>query len=192
MLKRNNIIYIMIKKLCFINIESNGEHTITENVSKKNLYGFAQMLSFKYVIGYFIKDKFIKEIEMTEIVKPEYIYINDEVSQKTGITNEYANENGINIETILLKFKENIKKVSIIVGHNIDKQIKTLLSEYIRYNINIDLSNYVIVDTYNFNNNYNCISLYDLGNKMKIDNNNILDLLVNIFIKLYNKLTILT
>ena len=182
----------MIKKLCFINIESNGEHTITENVSKKNLYGFAQMLSFKYVIGYFIKDKFIKEIEMTEIVKPEYIYINDEVSQKTGITNEYANENGINIETILLKFKENIKKVSIIVGHNIDKQIKTLLSEYIRYNINIDLSNYVIVDTYNFNNNYNCISLYDLGNKMKIDNNNILDLLVNIFIKLYNKLTILT
>jgi hypothetical protein len=42
------------KKICFMYTDTNGLHELNEDVSKKNLFGFARLVSLNYEIEYFV------------------------------------------------------------------------------------------------------------------------------------------
>lgn len=177
----------MNKQICYIYTEINGLHQTEDIVSKKNLYCFARMVCLNYEIGYFKNNEFIQEKKVRHIVKPRCMLITDETIKFYGITQEKANETGVDIEIILKQFKEDIKKVDIIVSHNIDFHLRTILAEAVKYNFLIEFKNYIIIDTINFYHNYGYIKLKELANKLKVEENNNLDMIKNSFIKLYLK-----
>ena len=88
---------------------------------------------------------------------------------------------------VINQFKKDIKNVDVIVSHNIDFHLKTLIAESVKYNIPIDFSNYLIIDTISFYHEYGYIKLKDLFEKLnlkkkKCDN---LEMIKLVFLKLY-------
>jgi DNA polymerase III epsilon subunit-like protein len=147
------------------------------------------MVCLNYEIGYFNNNEFIQEKKVRHIVKPRCMLITDETIKYHGITQQTANETGIDIEIILKNFKEDLKSVDVIVSHNIDFHLRTILAEAVKYNFMIELKNYIIIDTISFYHNYGYLKLADLANKLKIkitENNN-LELIKYVFLKLYVK-----
>jgi DNA polymerase III epsilon subunit-like protein len=180
----------MHKRICFIHTDTNGLHKYQGEVSKKKLYAFARLVVLNYDIGYIKDNKYYEEINENIIIKPNCMIINEDTIKFHGITNEIANDKGTDINDVLDNFKNDLKNVNVIVGHNIDFHLKTLLSEYVRYNINIDLSKYLIIDTISFYHNFGFLKLKDLAHKLLIkdinDKNN-LELIRETFFKLYSK-----
>lgn len=184
----------MSKRICTLYTETTGLHQTNQVVNKKILYKFARMVVLNYEIGYYqdnAKQQFISEKKVRHIVKPRAMYIPLDTVQYHGITQEIANESGTEIEIIIEEFKNDIKNVDVIVSHNVDFHLKTILAEIVRYNIMIDLSKYIIIDTVNFFHKYGYIKLKDLALKLniKISSNNInnVDLIKNVFLKLYEQ-----
>jgi DNA polymerase-3 subunit alpha len=139
----------MPKKICIIYTETNGLHKTNENVSKKNLYAFARLVVINYIIGYRNQNKeFVTELNIRKIIKPRCMNITN--IDFHGITNEIAFNDGYEIEDVLNEFNDNIKDINIIISHNIDFHLKTLLSEYVRYNIKINITNKILIDTISF------------------------------------------
>jgi len=75
------------------------------------------------------------------IVKPEGFEIPKESSDVHGITNEKANEQGCDLKSLLKIFANEIIKADIIVGHNINFDIKVMDAEFIRNKIPVRLKN---------------------------------------------------
>ena len=150
------------------------------------------MVVLNYEIGYINNKQFILLKKVRNIVKPKYMYIPKDSIQFHHITQEYAINNGKEIDIIFNEFKTDNKDTSIIVSHNIDFHIKTILSEAVRYNIVLDFTKYIIIDTISFYHNYGFIKLKDLFEKLKIKNedNEEYDntsLIKFVFFKLYSK-----
>lgn len=179
----------MYKRICFIYTETNGLHHSNKDVIKKELYNYARMVSLNYIIGYVKDNVFIEEMKVRTIVRPRSMYIPKETEQYHGITQEYALENGTNPDDIIKKFKNDIMNVNIIISHNVDFHFRTILAEAVRYNIVLDLSPYVIIDTINFYHMDNYIKLKDLSTKLKIKNSSdeTIEIIKNVFFKLYKK-----
>ena len=182
----------MQKQICFIYTETNGLHQTNEDVSKKILYNFARMVTLNYEIGYVQGKEYIIEKKVRIVVKPRCMHIPDETIQYHGITMEYAEANGTDPAEIIKTFKEDIKNVQVIVSHNVDFHLKTIIAEAVRYNILIDLSNHIVIDTISFYHSYGYMKLKDLATKLKIkdipdetDKNT--ELIRNVFLKLYIK-----
>lgn len=141
----------MSRKICIIYTETNGLHTSNDTVIKKNLYSFARLVVLNYEIGYRKENKeFIIEKKVRKIIKPRSMFITNESIAIHGITNEIAEKDGIEIEDVLNEFINDTKDVSVIVSHNIDFHLKTILAEYVRYNIKYTFSNKIIIDTISF------------------------------------------
>jgi DNA polymerase III epsilon subunit-like protein len=179
----------MSKKICILYTETNGLHETKEPVSKKNLYAFARLVVLNYEIVIFEKDKFITKKFIRNIIKPRCMFISEESTQIHGITNEYATNNGIDIEIVLNNFLKDIQDVSFIVSHNLEFHLNTLLSEYVRYNIYINIKNYILLDTISFFHKepyLKLVSLYNhlYGKKKKSEITNI-QMIKEIFLKLY-------
>ena len=181
----------MPKKICFLYTETNGLHKSNENVCKKKLYNYARLVVLNYEIGYVEDNNYIIEKEIRHIIKPNCMHIPEETIKIHGITNEIALKEGIEIEKVITTFIKDIKNVDIIVSHNIDFHLKTIISEIIRYNIIItkDFNKFTIIDTINFYHEYNLPKLKDLSNKLKIKNINLstIELIRTVFFKLYSK-----
>lgn len=180
----------MDKQICFLYTETNGLHQTNEEISKKNLFCFARLVTINYIIGYYKDSKFVQVKKIRQIVKPRCMIIPPETTKYHGITQEIAVKHGSEIEEILTTFKTNLKPVDIIISHNIDFHLKTILSEGIKYNIAFDFNNKIIIDTISFYHNYGFLKLKDLANKLKITdicktNENNVELIKNIFLKLY-------
>jgi DNA polymerase III epsilon subunit-like protein len=182
----------MHKKICFIYTETTGLHQVNENVSKKKIFGYARMVVLNYEIGY-VKDKeFIQEKSERQIVKPRCMFIPQETVKFHGITQEIANKKGEDPELIINQFKNELKTVDIIVSHNVDFHIRTILAEAVRYNINIDFSKFIIIDTISFFHSFGFIKLRNLAANLGIKeipetNEFNIELIKNVFFKLYNK-----
>ena len=131
----------MQKKICFIHTGTNGLHKNNVDLNKKNLYCFSRLVVLNYEIGYVENKKYKELINEKIIIKPNCMYIYENTIPYHGITQEEAIDNGTDINSVLEKFKNDIKDVNVIVGHNIDFHLKTILGEYLRYNININLYN---------------------------------------------------
>jgi len=158
-------------------------------VSKKNLYCYARLVVLNYEIGYVENNKYYQEIKKKLIVKPHCINISNS-TEYHGITQEYALNNGINCDKIIEEFKNDIKDVNVLVSHNIDFHLKTLLAEIVRYNIPFSLTSYIIIDTISFYHNYDYPKLKDLAVKLtvkNIDDKDNLELIRDVFFKLYHK-----
>ena len=180
----------MQKRLCFIYTETTGLHKTNSCVTKKELFKYARMVTLNYEIGYFNsnnKDRqFIIENKVRTIVRPRCMVIPKETEQYHNISQEIAMKEGTDPDIVISKLKKDLEKVDIIVSHSVDFHLRTILAEAVRYNINLDLSKFMIIDIMNFNENYT--KLKDLATMLKVD---ILlpsiDLIKNVFIKLYRK-----
>jgi DNA polymerase III epsilon subunit-like protein len=184
----------MHKRLCFIYTETTGLHKTNNNVIKKELFKYARMVTMNYIIGYYkdMKD-FVCEKKVRTIVQPRCMFIPKETEIFHNITQEIAIKEGIDPDIIIKTFKKDIEKVDIIVSHNVDFHLKTILSEAVRYNINLDLSKYIVIDTINFTPNtmqaQEYVKLKDLAIRLKIKNEDYsnLELIREVFTKLYKK-----
>lgn len=67
------------------------------------------------------------------IIKPTFS-ISPESTAIHGITNQYADEHGIDLNTVLDKFYESLKKAHAICAHNIDFDSNIMKSEFFRAN----------------------------------------------------------
>jgi DNA polymerase III epsilon subunit-like protein len=185
----NNLMY---KRICFLYTETTGLHQVNESVSKKKLFGFARMVTLNYEIGY-VKDKeFIQEKMVKQIVKPRCMFIPKETVEFHGITQEIANQKGVDPEVVISQLKDELKTVDIIVSHNVDFHLRTILAEAVRYNINLDFSKFLIIDTINFSHDYGFVKLKELAGKVGIKNipttnESNVELIRDVFFKLYTK-----
>ena len=183
----------MHKKICFLSTATNGLHQTKMDVCKKKLYSFARLVQINYEIGYIENYEYISEKKVSTICKPRCMNITKDVSKINGITLSKAEKKGIDPEIVVTNFINDIKNVDIIVGHSIDFHLKTVLAEIVRYNIFIDMSKYIIIDTISFYHSYGYIKLEDLATKLKITSDDTqeeydkLDLIIIVFIKLYKK-----
>jgi DNA polymerase-3 subunit alpha len=185
----------MQKRLCFIYTETTGLHKTNSCVTKKELFKYARMVALNYEIGYFNsnnKDRqFIIENKVRTIVRPRCMIIPKETEQYHNISQEMAMKEGTDPEIVISKLKKDLEKVDIIVSHSVDFHLRTILAEAVRYNINLDLSKFMIIDTMNFNISgpyENYIKLKDLATMLKVDSLlPSIDLIKNVFIKLYRK-----
>jgi DNA polymerase III epsilon subunit-like protein len=136
--------------ICFLYTETNNLHEINENVTKKNLFGFARLVCLNYEIGYIENNKFVSIINKKIIVKPRCMFISEQSIHIHKITNEIALEKGLEIEDVLLTFLNDIKNVNIIISHNIIFHLRTIQAELIRYNFFFNFKKYIIIDTISF------------------------------------------
>ena len=122
------------------------------------------------------------------IIKPRACYISKEITKINGITNEIANANGIDPEIVLNEFKKDIKNVDIIINHNIDFHLKTIIAESVRFNISIDFNKYIIIDIMLFNKTNTFYKLSDLIKKyLKKSKDNTLTQIKKIFFQQYQE-----
>jgi DNA polymerase III epsilon subunit-like protein len=182
----------MSKRLCFVYTETNGLHNYNGEVNKKKLYCYARLVSLNYEIGVFKNNQFHLEKKVKQIVRPRCMVIPQETVEYHGITQEYANANGIDPEQVITTFKADIKNVDIIITHNVDFHLKTILAEALKYNIAIDFNNYVIIDTISFYHSYGFLKLKELAMKLHIkdikeSNDSNVELIASVFFKLYVK-----
>ncbi len=177
----------MSKKICFIYTDTNGLHSTDENVSKKNLYNFARMISIYYSIGTFDNTNYIESKNINSILKPDTINFDKTALKIHKITLEEAMSKGINNIDVITQLKNDIKDVDIIVSHNLAFHLKTIQVECFRTAITIDFSKFILIDTISFGHSYNYPKLVDLIKKLKIKNTNLnhLEQIRNVFVKLY-------
>ena len=183
----------MNKKICFLYTETNGLHQTTEDITKKNLFQFARLVVLNYEIGTIINDEYVLDKKIRYIIKPRSMIIPEETIQFHGITQEKAINKGTDPEEVLNIFKIDLKQVDILVSHNVDFHLKTILAESLKYNISIDFNTIIIVDTISFNHSFGFIKLKELAQKLKINeisenNKKNVELIRNVFFKLYSKL----
>jgi DNA polymerase III epsilon subunit-like protein len=117
------------------------------------------------------------------------MHITDDISKINNISLSKCSKKGIDPEIVISTFINDIKDVDIIVGHSVDFHLKAILGEVVRYNILVDMSKYLIIDTISFYHDYGYIKLEELAIKLKIntDNYDKLDLIIISFFKLYKK-----
>jgi DNA polymerase III epsilon subunit-like protein len=138
------------RNICIIYTETNGLHSTHDDVVKKNLYSIARLVVLNYEIGYRENNKFISTKKVRSLIKPRCMNISEESFKIHGITMEEAEKEGLEIESVLKTFYKDLADVSIIISHNIEFHMKTLIGESVRYNIIFTFKNFIIIDTISF------------------------------------------
>ena len=163
------------KRLCFLYTQTTHDsHQTDDDITKKNLFCFARPISINYIIGHIKNNEFVLENKVMQTCSPRCLNI--------------PPNNGIDSEIIIQELKNNIKNVDIIISHNVNFHIKTIIAEALKYNIMIDFNKHVIVDTINFYHKYGPLELKDLATKCKIPyEDDYLKVIQNVFFKLYSK-----
>lgn len=156
----------MEKYICFIHLDILNKHTTTDSVTKKNLYNFARMISLSYDIYSYKDNKYKLITQVRSYVKPQWIILPDNFNNTIEINNLKETP----IYEILTKFKADINNVNIIIGYNIDDQLKSLFAEILRYNVLIGLYNNLIIDINTFSHSYTSCDIYDLYKYIFADN----------------------
>ena len=183
----------MSKKVCIIHTETTGLHELRdEKVYKKNLYGFARMVSFSWIIATRDNDdKFTIIKKQKFIIKPRCLQIPDEIVQFHGISQEIAEKKGTEIEEVLDLFKTDLVGVSVIVSHSLDFHLKTVQAELVRYNKAMNFNKYILIDLNSFEHNIIPTTLQNLCqkliNKDLKDKVLVTDYICELFFKLYNE-----
>ena len=181
----------MVKKVCFIHTETTGLHEYqNEKIYKKNLYGFARLVSLSWIIATRNKEsEYIIEKKEKFIIKPRCMHIPEDTIQYHGISQEIALKTGTEIEDVLDKFLIDIKDVQIIVSHSLEFHLKTVLGEIIRYNKIIHLDKYILIDINSFNHKITPSTLSNISQvylkKKLVDKSIVIDLICDLFFKFY-------
>lgn len=137
------------------------------------------------------KENLYLKKKVNQIIKPRCMYIGEDSFAIHKISQQDAEEKGIDPEIVVNEFKNDIKKVQYIVSHNVEFHLNTVIAEATRYNIMIDFNKYVIIDTMSWKDNDSYIKLKTLCKKFytkdEINKLNNLELIKNIFFKQYNE-----
>lgn len=183
----------MPKKICFLYTETNGLHQLNEDVSKKNIFSFARLVSLNYVIGYRKDGKFVEEKKVRKILTPKCINFKEDAIKFHGITQDKAESDGIDSKIIMRNLNDDLRNVQIIVSHNLPFHIRALQVECFRTCTYINFDNFILIDTIDFYHKYGYLKLTDLVNKLfgkKYDKKKPkynTTLIRKIFIELYNQ-----
>jgi DNA polymerase III epsilon subunit-like protein len=181
----------MHKHICFLYTETTGLHQTNEAITKKNLFNFARLVILNYELGYYKDGVYIQEKKVRTLIKPVCFKIPEETTQYHGITQKYANKKGENLEETIMTFKNDLKNIDVIISHNIDFHLKTVLAEALKCNIQLDFNNFIIIDTISFYHKYEFIKLINLAQKLSIknifDDTPKIDIIRDVFLKLYKK-----
>ena len=108
-------------------------------INKNTISGWPSIVQFSYVIYDTQNNQIVKEFD--RIIKVyTNVVISDECIKIHGITNEMSSAQGVIIQTVLLEFFTDVSSADLIVGHNIDFDIKMIKSELFRltYHDNTD------------------------------------------------------
>lgn len=182
----------MSKKVCIIHTETTGLHEFRDDkVYKKNLFGFARLVSFSWIIATRTNDSNYK-VEKKEkyIIKPRCLNIPKEIVQFHGISQEIAMKKGTEVEDVLDKFRNDISDVSIIVSHSLDFHLKAVQAELVRYNKAMNFNKYLLIDINSFEHKITPTTLQNLSlkllNKKVEDKAIIVDIVCELFFKLYD------
>ena len=130
----------MSKIICFLYTDTNGLHDTNDDVSKKNMYKFARLIALYYSIGYMENGKYVEIKKVKHILKPKCIVFNPEAQHFHGITMEKAIEKGVDNMKVISELRDDLKKVKVIVSHNLPFHIKTIQTECFRTCININFT----------------------------------------------------
>lgn len=173
-----------MKNICFIWTIANGEHQTSDDVNKKHLYEFARLVKFDYIFGSWDNDNF-------KIIKSgNYIIDNryrvDFFGSVPLIVYELDKfENKITCDKFIVEFNKILDTTNIIVVHDAKQHLRTVLGESVRANIPLRYNTKLLIDTISFKHNLDKPTIYDLAKKLKTEDLNEIDMLKNIFIKLY-------
>ena len=180
------------KKVCIIHTETTGLHEFRDDkVYKKNLFGFARLVSFSWIIASRTSNSEYK-VEKKEkyIIKPRCLNIPKEIVQFHGISQEIAMKKGTEIEEVLTKFANDISTVSVIVSHSLDFHLKAVQAELVRYNRAINFNKYLLIDINSFDHKITPTTLQNLSQKLlnkKIEDKAVItDIICELFFKLYD------
>ena len=176
------------RKFCILYTETNGLHETSDDVCKKNLFEFARLVSLNYEIGYRENNKFICTKKVRSIIKPRCMNISEESIKIHNINMEKAYKEGIEIELALDNFLKDLSDVSIIISHNIEFHLKTIIAEFVRYNKPFNFNNFILIDTINFYHNFSYPKLKNLFESLIKKNKEIsnIEMIKQCFLKLYN------
>lgn len=179
----------MTKKICFVYTETTGLHKTNDIVSKKYIYNYARMVTLNYMIGTYENKMFIPTKNERIVIKPRCMFIPKETEKFHGISQMLALDKGVDPKVVIEQLKKELVGVDVIVSHNVDFHFKTILAEAVRYNINLDLSKYTIIDTISFFHTYGFIKLRDLAMNLKINDipDKNVEIIKDVFFKLYEK-----
>lgn len=180
------------KKVCIIHTETTGLHEFRDDkVYKKNLFGFARLVSFSWIIASRTTGTNYK-VEKKEkfIIKPRCLNIPNEIVQFHGISQEIAMKKGTEVEEVLAKFTSDISDVGVIVSHSLDFHLKAVQAELVRYNRAINFNKYLLIDVNSFEHKITPTTLQNLSqkllNKKVEDKATIVDIVCELFFKLYD------
>jgi hypothetical protein len=95
-------------------------------------------------------------------------------------------EDGEDNEEIMTQFKSDLRNVNVIVSHNLPFYLKSIQMECFRTCKNIDFSKYILIDTISFQHKLDFPKLNVLAEHLSIKKNNQLDIMKDIFYKLYS------
>jgi DNA polymerase III epsilon subunit-like protein len=181
----------MTKRICIIHTETTGLHEFKdEKVYKKNLFGYARLVAFDWIIVNKEKDTDYK-IEKKEkfIIKPRCLNIPEEIVQFHGISQQIAIKKGKEIEDVLYKFQNDLNNIDVIVSHSLEFHLKAVQAELVRYNKPIDFNKFLLIDLNSFDHKIIPTTLPNLSlkllNKKLEDKSLVLDTICELFFKLY-------
>ena len=184
-----------MKNILFLKIETNGlPKGKVKEVKKDNLNCWPKVISIYYKIGHYNKET--KKIDIIyscySIVKVDFA-INKYAQRVHQITDEMIQNEGIEIKSILNQLNNDIQKYNIqfIIGHNINFDYNIIHSEFFKNEIEFKNENMKLIDTINFNHDYEYPKLEELFEKLygrKFKKSHPRKSLINIVIKCFEKL----
>ena len=100
-------------------------------ISPDTLNLWPYIVQFSFVI-YDTEENDIVETSDNIVKVKEGVNIPEESTQFHGITNAISQEKGINLESILQNFFNNLKNIDILIGHNVSFDINMVKVELLR------------------------------------------------------------
>lgn len=158
----------MPKLITFITTETNGLHEdkASDMVVKKNLYKYANMVKLVYHQGTYKKGKIKTILKKSFLIKPEHFIFPNELTKINNLTHDKLERDGNNLEDVMREFIDDLKKSSIIIGHNLPFHMKTIMASVYRSGVSHTFSKYILVDIINYNHNIENASLKRLSSEI--------------------------
>jgi DNA polymerase III epsilon subunit-like protein len=188
----------MNKYIGFIYTETNGLHEKYDykipdvKTTGKNMFKFARLLTLNYSIGIYNDGNYEEKIKERLIIKPNFLPFDEEAYKYHQLSKEKLEKKGESNFEVMNKFAVDFKNVDVIISHNLDFHIKAIQVELYRSAVYFDFSKYMLVDIINFNHELNYPTLNKLAeiylkkDISKKKNKHKIDIIKNIFFKLYN------
>ncbi len=175
-------------KICFVYTDTNGLHKTNDYVSTKNLYKFARLIAFHYMIGDYNNCTFTELFRKDVILKPKTINFDPNAAKIHKITQDDANTKGIDNNVAISTFAKDIENVDIIVSFNLSFHLKAILVECFRTAIPIEFNKKTLVCMASFGHTYEYPKYTELIKNFKINTKQPqLDQYKDLYFILYNE-----